>query len=602
MKKKNNNLLRGFSLGTVLFIIQKFLIPLAQNMNYGNDNIFVILNIGIFSVIITLFILTGDFSNLFVTGFVGLFVLIGEEIVSHVTGLYKIIEFGADSFWFITYLYGILGALIAIVISLILTAKGVDYMPDLKIKIIQNSETNKKGLLIGYFAATAITVPYLVLKAESGLGILIFAIIQFIFLCFIVSNKKRLVYFIPVFIFALNSFLSDSRIWQISNIFVSVVIYAFIFGEINFKHSGRIFFESIMKYVIAPFKHFNIPLKWFSEINNEKANLIKRIGIAVLICIPLVCVTLGLLISADLIFQNIFENITESFVNTINIATVFKIAIGIFVGFYLFGFALLAGSKTESQNNEKVIKGDIMIINIVLSVVVLIYFLFIIVQIKYLFAGSILPYGLTYTEYARRGFFELFLLTGINIVIIVLTVKLSKYGEKIHFTKILQSLLCASTIVLLVSSFYRMYLYTNEYGFTRMRFLVMGFLIFEFIGLVVTFFYIKTPKFSIGITYFVIALTYYTVLNLTPIDYFVAKSQVDRYFNGDNDGIEYTLTLSRDASLQIKRIAVESVGEEQLKAINYIVNCDINNKLDRNNWRQLNISVLITNRICHEIK
>ena len=92
-------------------------------------------------------------------------------------------------------------------------------------------------------------------------------------------------------------------------------------------------------------------------------------------------------------------------------------------------------------------QGDTLILNILLFAIAAVYTIFAVVQFRYLFAEQTLPYGLTYTEYARKGFFELLFLTGINI--------------------------------LLASSFYRMWLYNEDDGLTRLRFLVFGFLIFE---------------------------------------------------------------------------------------------------------------------------
>jgi uncharacterized membrane protein len=92
--------------------------------------------------------------------------------------------------------------------------------------------------------------------------------------------------------------------------------------------------------------------------------------------------------------------------------------------------------------------------------------------------------------YARRGFFELIFLTGVNIAFILLTVWLTKAQKSraANLTKILCLYLCAITVILLISSFYRMWLHGYDDGLTRMRFLVFGFLIFEFIGLIFTFF------------------------------------------------------------------------------------------------------------------
>ena len=43
------------------------------------------------------------------------------------------------------------------------------------------------------------------------------------------------------------------------------------------------------------------------------------------------------------------------------------------------------------------------------------------IQIAVLFAGDVsaLPEGMTYAEYAREGFFQLLLVSGINVAVII---------------------------------------------------------------------------------------------------------------------------------------------------------------------------------------
>lgn len=157
-------------------------------------------------------------------------------------------------------------------------------------------------------------------------------------------------------------------------------------------------------------------------------------------------------------------------------------------------------------------------------------------------------------------------LTGINIVIILAVIKLTKSytGKWVTVTKALCHYLCAVTIILLVSSFYRMYLYTNDDGLTRLRFFVMGFLVFEAIGLLFTFMYIAKPKFNISLVYVVIALAYYTILNVVPADNIIAKNQIDKYLCGEREGLEYIFTLSSDAAPAMEYL-YENTSDEALK-------------------------------------
>lgn len=218
--------------------------------------------------------------------------------------------------------------------------------------------------------------------------------------------------------------------------------------------------------------------------------------------------------------------------------------------------------------------------------------MFVVIQFKYLFAsGNNLPYGLTYTYYARRGFFELLFLSGLNIFLILITICLIKEqsGKWVKSVKILCCYLCVVTMVLLASSFYRMWLYNADDGLTRLRLLVFGFLISEAIGLVFTFFYIIKPKFNIMVIYSIIGLIYYLILNIIPIDAFIAKNQIDRYFQTGKSGIEYTLTLSADAAPQIARLLESTDDNVKESAKNYFKNNNYQND-NMTCWQQWNLS------------
>jgi hypothetical protein len=226
--------------------------------------------------------------------------------------------------------------------------------------------------------------------------------------------------------------------------------------------------------------------------------------------------------------------------------------------------------------------------------------MFVVIQFRYLFAGvGNLPYGLDFAHYARRGFFELLFLTGLNILLILITVWLTKHqtGKWAKLTKILCCYLCAVTVILLASSFYRMWLYNADYGLTRLRFLVFGFLIFEAIGLIFTFFYIVKPKFNIVAVYLGIGLTYYLLLNVIPMDAIIARDQVNRYFNHGGGGVPYTLTLSADAAPQIARLQNSDDFITRSRADGYFTrNRNRYNHLQQG-WRQWNFSVSRVNRL-----
>ena len=465
-------------------------------------------------------------------------------------------------------------------------------------------EKSLKIKLLSYLLISAVGFSYLILPQNAGVSVPVFVILQFVCLYFLVPKKKPLFMFIPIFILALNSFISANDIWRRSNFFVTLALYSvmtlMMADRFAIKELSSRFISNILENILEPLRYFSTPMKWCAETNKEHAKTAKRVFAGVAVSVPCLIFLLIMLSSADKIFSNNVSNLFGEILKIINFNVLFKIVCGLVAGFYLFGMAYsVYQPKKEQTVNVKTKSGDLIILNILLTSILAVYTIFVVIQFKYLFAGANeLPYGLTYTYYARRGFFELLFLSGLNIMLILLTVQLTKAqtGKWAKITKALCCYLCAVTVILLISSFYRMWLYNLDDGLTRLRFLVLWFLVFEAIGLVFTFFYIIKPKFNIVAVYLAIGLTYYLALNVVPMDRIIAKDQIDRYFLTGSGGIDYTLTLSADAAPEIMRW-VNSFDERdylnEIKVRDYLerVNLEHTNRDIPQRWQRENLSI-----------
>lgn len=470
-----------------------------------------------------------------------------------------------------------------------------------------------------YGLLSAVSFIYLILTHNPGISVPVFTIIQFVSIFTLIykreeaKNKKGLLMFVPIFILSLNYYLSGSYLWRAPNFLCTMLLYStmvailtdnFPVKELSFK-----FLFKILEHVIVPLRNFNIPFKWINKYKSDdaKKKLHSSIILGIFISLPFVVFLLIMLSSADLVFSVKVENTLEWFSKMLDLELIFKIIFGMIAGLYLFGliYIVFAEKKSDSQNAIFTLEirpknADTIVINILLSSILLVYTLFIFIQFKYLFAGSVLPGNLNYAEYARRGFFELIFLSFLNIGLILLTVYL--YKEKIYvqrnkwsnLTKIFMMYLCAVTFVMLISSFYRMYLYDQEYGFTRLRVLVYGFLIFESIGLIITAAFIMRPEFNIMAVYMVIGLCYYLCLNVVQIDYIIAKHNVDMYLAKETDSldIDYLMSLSVDAAPQIARLVENNNADimTRYKADLYFKNIEENYSSD-SLWQSRNYSI-----------
>lgn len=429
-------------------------------------------------------------------------------------------------------------------------------------------EKNMKIKLLIYALISASAFSYLCMPGNAGISVPLFIIIEFLCLFFIIPNKKRLFLFIPIFIISLNSFISASDVWKTPNFFVITALFIALFTEFDLKKDSLAFFAKITEGVILPFAFLSLPYKWLTEIKGNSSPILKRVLIGIAAAIPCTIILTVALSGADAVFSIKTGNMLTSIFETLNFHTIYIILCGILAGGFLFGTACRSFYNAPTPDEcKKSATGDIIIINIILFAVLFVYTLFVIIQFKYLFAGAALPDGLSYTNYARKGFFELLALTGINIAVILTVVKLTKNhtGKWGILTKIFCHYLTFVTVILLISSFYRMHLYTNSDGLTRLRFFVMIFLIFEAVGLIVTFIYVAKPQFNIFLVYTIIALSCYTVLNILPSDNIIAKNQINLYLNNNRTDLDYIFTLSLDAAPAMKNL-YSNTDDPELKS------------------------------------
>jgi hypothetical protein len=122
----------------------------------------------------------------------------------------------------------------------------------------------------------------------------------------------------------------------------------------------------------------------------------------------------------------------------------------------------------------------------VIALVAALFAGFVVLQLAYLFGGrdTMAIAGLTYAEYARRGFFELVaaaVLAGMLVVALDLAV-----ADRGRAQLVASLALLGLTAVVLLSAFVRLRLYQDMYGWTELRFVVLVAIGWLAVGLVAT--------------------------------------------------------------------------------------------------------------------
>jgi hypothetical protein len=230
-----------------------------------------------------------------------------------------------------------------------------------------------------------------------------------------------------------------------------------------------------------------------------------------LIAVPLILLFGGLLMAADAVFANLIEGAFD-----INAEILFS-HIGLTILFAWLAGGLLRGALHErdvivaNTDDPKILslemtgvkdetsapkaraeKGDepfrhrqlslsIIEIGVVLGLLDLLFLAFVSIQIRYFFGGAALVQtttGLTYAEYARRGFFELVWVAALVLPLLLIAHWLLRKENPVHerIFRVLAGAQVALLFIIMASAAGRMRLYQMEYGLTEQRLYTMVFM------------------------------------------------------------------------------------------------------------------------------
>ena len=197
-----------------------------------------------------------------------------------------------------------------------------------------------------------------------------------------------------------------------------------MFGARNYPAlTKELFVDFLNGFFVRPVmnldKIFVVSAKGVKEKGGRKLGW--RILLGFLVCIPVLAVIIALLSSADKAFESLVRKIGDIIGHRI-LEYLFKIFLGAVLAVPLFGAVYSFRYKNGRPDAKAVTlpaKLDPAVAYTVLSLVCAVYFVFLFVQFNYMFlafAGR-LPENFIYSEYARRGFFELAAVAAINLAI-----------------------------------------------------------------------------------------------------------------------------------------------------------------------------------------
>lgn len=306
--------------------------------------------------------------------------------------------------------------------------------------------------------------------------------------------------------------------------------------------SGKGVWEGIQRYWKSLFRHWKTPFQSLAEKAHSTSRFSRSLlpGIALALIVSITAAYL--LAAADQVFFSILSGAVHSIAH-INFSSVLQILLTLLLTLILFSHHFSLLQRPETIRPVRVRATDPTIFCLVLIGLALVYALFSYVQVRYLFAGveSVRMSG-GYAAYARSGFFQLVAVALLTLSIILPALTL--FREK-RSVRILCAITALLTVIIDISAFMRMRLYTQTFGLSTLRIVTLWGIAIIMLALLAVLGKTIRPEFQICPVLAVIILSSWVALNWINMDRVVADDLVSRYNKGAK-GPDSIQTLASD--------------------------------------------------------
>ena len=375
------------------------------------------------------------------------------------------------------------------------------------------------GFTIAYFALFALTTAYLY-KKENKVNLFSSA-------CGVISLAGAV-----TFSLYNNYFINTVMVFLITGLFIIYSIGLSSTFEQN-QGSYKMLYDIFGGTVSKPLE--NLPDVFGSakaSINRGKGNFNAIIGAA--LALPVLLVIIPLLIESDAAFEGLVKLIAK------NVGIyILELIIAIVVLPYVFSFMHSKKyAKSAGKSSQTIIKSRIPVAGSVsfLCVISFTYLVYLFSQLAYFFSAfsGLLPdgYDKTASEFARRGFFEMFAICAINIVMISVVSAFSKQnakGKTALSIKLLSLFISLFSVLMIFTAIQKMKLNISIYGYTINRLLVSVFMIMMLLIIAFFILHIFVPKVRYMQPIILVCSCIFVVMSFANLNAVVAAHNINAY-------------------------------------------------------------------------
>lgn len=364
------------------------------------------------------------------------------------------------------------------------------------------------------------------------------------------------------FLFAFRS----NEVVQAINFLTSVF---FILTSVYFYQQPGRLFPRLFQFIILPLttikNSFSSLLKSVDKTPAETETTEEGVTDSIIRGVVIAGIIIGVLFlllqGADPIFGKLTGNFFGSFTERLIVSLV------VFTLVFILGLRQLASEKVTGDESVSVPRGKHVELVVVMGSVGTLLLVFILVQLRYLFSTvgerelhELGINSLTYSEYVRKGFFELLLSSVITSAVVLYSLGfLHRFkGSSKTVVQLLSGFLTVETGLLLLSAVKRVVLYADGHGLTRARIIGLIFLVWLALMLIVLLWRVVREMKQVWWFVLTLGITLETLLlvNLINIDGLIT----DKYKPTVNKEVDYfyLVNLSADAAGSWKESLVAS--------------------------------------------
>lgn len=326
----------------------------------------------------------------------------------------------------------------------------------------------------------------------------------------------------------------------------------------------------------------------------------------ILLSIPIILILASLLASADPIFEKNLQNFFDIF-NIENLTEyIFRLVYILLLAYVFIGVLVQAiypkreiSRPDPNQPSFTRFLGSIEA-KIVFISINLLFVSFLVIQFRYFFGGeaNISETGFTYSEYARRGFGEIITVAVLSLLIYYMfhsITRLESSNQKRWFSR-LSILVFAQVLIMLVSSYQRLVLYEQAYGFSRLRTYSHIFLPWlALLIIVVIALEILQRQGHLSFSIIAVAIGFVITAIAFNIDGFIANQNIQRATLSDQEGYAldfyYISELSSDAvPVILENYLADNPSTKDLLGANLSCRWNEIQKQETRPWQSFNIS------------